>query len=72
MRVVMGADSPKGREQQAAELLHSGARGSFDTVQVLQKGQSQHRASAGTAIKSRINCGPFLVLCSAKAGSVAH
>lgn len=36
--VVMGADSPKGREQQAAKLLHWGQQ-NFDTVQVLQKGQ---------------------------------
>lgn len=36
--VVMGADSPKGREQQAAKLLHWGQQ-NFDTVQVLQKGK---------------------------------
>lgn len=36
--VVMGADSPKGREEQAAKLLHWGQQ-NFDTVQVLQKGK---------------------------------
>ncbi|MDU4365010.1 MAG: serine-type D-Ala-D-Ala carboxypeptidase [Klebsiella oxytoca] len=36
--VVMGADSPKGREQQAAKLLHWGQQ-NFDTVQVLQDGK---------------------------------
>jgi D-alanyl-D-alanine carboxypeptidase (penicillin-binding protein 5/6) len=36
--VVMGADSPKGREQQAAKLLHWGQQ-NFDTVQVLQEGK---------------------------------
>lgn len=36
--VVMGAESPKGREQQAAKLLHWGQQ-NFDTVQVLQKGK---------------------------------
>ena len=36
--VVMGANSPKGREQQAAKLLHWGQQ-NFDTVQVLQDGK---------------------------------
>jgi D-alanyl-D-alanine carboxypeptidase (penicillin-binding protein 5/6) len=36
--VVMGAESSKGREEQAAKLLHWGQQ-NFDTVQVLQKGK---------------------------------
>lgn len=36
--VVMGADSPKGREEQARKLLHWGQE-NFDTVQILQKGK---------------------------------
>ncbi len=36
--VVMGADSPKGREDQARKLLQWGQR-NFDTVQVLAKGK---------------------------------
>lgn len=36
--VVMGADSPKGREEQARTLLHWGQQ-NFDTVQVLQNGK---------------------------------
>jgi len=36
--VVMGADSPKGREEQARKLLHWGQE-NFDTVQILHKGK---------------------------------
>lgn len=36
--VVMGAESPKGREDQARKLLHWGQQ-NFDTVQILQKGK---------------------------------
>jgi len=36
--VIMGADSPKGREDQARKLLHWGQQ-NFDTVQVLRQGQ---------------------------------
>lgn len=36
--VVMGADSPKGREEQARKLLHWGQT-NFDTVQILHKGK---------------------------------
>lgn len=36
--VVMGADSPKGREEQARTLLHWG-QNQFDTVQILHKGK---------------------------------
>ncbi|AYN30483.1 serine-type D-Ala-D-Ala carboxypeptidase DacD [Buttiauxella sp. 3AFRM03] len=36
--VVMGAESPKGREDQARKLLHWG-QDNFDTVQVLHKGK---------------------------------
>lgn len=36
--VIMGADSPKGREEQARKLLHWGQQ-NFDTVQVLRQGQ---------------------------------
>lgn len=36
--VVMGAESPKGREDQARKLLHWGQQ-NFDTVEILQKGK---------------------------------
>ncbi|EOL9011056.1 serine-type D-Ala-D-Ala carboxypeptidase DacD [Cronobacter malonaticus] len=36
--VIMGADSPKGREDQARKLLHWGQQ-TFDTVEILQKGK---------------------------------
>ena len=36
--VVMGADSPKGREDQARKLLHWGQQ-NFDTVQILHNGK---------------------------------
>ncbi|WP_437890506.1 serine-type D-Ala-D-Ala carboxypeptidase DacD [Phytobacter sp. V91] len=36
--VIMGADSPKGREEQARKLLHWG-QDNFDTVQILHKGK---------------------------------
>jgi len=36
--VVMGADSPKAREEQARKLLHWG-QNQFDTVQILHKGK---------------------------------
>ena len=36
--VVMGADSPKGREDQARKLLHWGQQ-NFDTVQILRSGK---------------------------------
>lgn len=36
--VVMGADSPKGREEQARKLLHWGQQ-NFDTVQILHNGK---------------------------------
>lgn len=36
--VIMGAESPKGREEQARKLLHWGQQ-NFDTVQILQKGK---------------------------------
>lgn len=36
--VVMGAESPKGREDQARKLLHWG-QDNFDTVQILHKGR---------------------------------
>lgn len=36
--VIMGADSPKGREEQARKLLHWGQQ-TFDTVEILQKGK---------------------------------
>jgi D-alanyl-D-alanine carboxypeptidase (penicillin-binding protein 5/6) len=36
--VVMGADSPKGREDQARKLLHWGQQ-NFDTVEILRNGK---------------------------------
>ncbi|VFS76283.1 D-alanyl-D-alanine carboxypeptidase dacD precursor [Kluyvera cryocrescens] len=36
--VVMGADSAKGREEQARKLLHWGQQ-NFDTVQILKNGK---------------------------------
>lgn len=36
--VIMGADSPKGREDQARKLLYWGQQ-TFDTVEILQKGK---------------------------------
>lgn len=36
--VIMGADSPKGREDEARKLLHWGQQ-NFDTVQILHKGK---------------------------------
>ena len=36
--VIMGAESPKGREEQARKLLHWG-QDNFDTVQILHKGK---------------------------------
>ncbi len=36
--VIMGADSPKGREDQARKLLHWGQQ-NFDTVEVLRNGK---------------------------------
>jgi D-alanyl-D-alanine carboxypeptidase len=58
--VVMGADSPKGREQQAAKLLHWGQQ-NFDTVQVLQKGRRSAPSASGTAIKSRLSSAPIRI-----------
>lgn len=50
--VVMGADSPKGREDQARKLLHWGQQ-NFDTVQILHNGKKWEPSASGTAIKSR-------------------
>lgn len=51
--VVMGADSPKGREQQAAKLLHWGQQ-NFDTVQVCRTASRSALSESGMAIKSRL------------------
>ncbi len=50
--VVMGADSPKGREDQARKLLHWGQQ-NFDTVQILHNGKKWEPNASGMAIKSR-------------------
>ncbi len=55
--VVMGADSPKGREEQARKLLHWGQQ-NFDTVQILHNGKKWEQSVSGTAIKSRWNWAP--------------
>jgi D-alanyl-D-alanine carboxypeptidase (penicillin-binding protein 5/6) len=58
--VVMGADSPKGREQQAAKLLHWGQQ-NFDTVQVLQKGKRSAANVSGTVIKNKSSWAPIRI-----------
>jgi D-alanyl-D-alanine carboxypeptidase (penicillin-binding protein 5/6) len=48
----MGADSPKGREDQARKLLHWGQQ-NFDTVQILHTVKKWGQSVSGTAIRSR-------------------
>lgn len=55
--VVMGADSPKGREEQARKLLHWGQQ-NFDTVQILHNGKKWEQSVSGMAIKSRWSWAP--------------
>lgn len=50
--VVMGANSPKGREEQARKLLHWGQQ-NFDTVQILRSGSRSERSVSGTVIKRK-------------------
>lgn len=70
--VVMGADSPKGREQQAAKLLHWGSRTSTP-CRCCRRGRRSAPSVSGTAIKSRLSSAPIRFLVSpAEGGSVAH
>jgi D-alanyl-D-alanine carboxypeptidase (penicillin-binding protein 5/6) len=48
----MGAESPKGREDQARKLLHWGQQ-NFDTVQILQKVKKLAASVSGMAIRNR-------------------
>lgn len=48
--VVMGADSAKGREEEARKLLRWGQQ-NFTTVQILHRGKRSVRNASGMAIK---------------------
>ncbi|HGU9816725.1 TPA: serine-type D-Ala-D-Ala carboxypeptidase DacD [Enterobacter chuandaensis] len=54
--VVMGADSPKGREDQARKLLHWGQQ-NFDTVQILHNGKKVGTERIWYGDKEQINLG---------------
>ncbi|WP_024558932.1 serine-type D-Ala-D-Ala carboxypeptidase DacD [Franconibacter pulveris 1160] len=54
--VVMGAESPKGREDQARKLLHWGQQ-NFDTVQILHKGKKVGTERVWYGDKEQVNVG---------------
>lgn len=55
--VVMGAESPKGREDQARKLLHWG-QDNFDTVQVLHKGKKIGTEAIWYGDAKKVDVGP--------------
>ena len=55
--VVMGADSPKGREDQARKLLHWGQQ-NFDTVQILHNGKKVGTERIWYGDKEQVNRAP--------------
>lgn len=54
--VVMGADSPKGREEQARKLLQWGQQ-NYDTVQILQKGKQVGRERVWYGDRAEVRLG---------------
>ncbi|WP_342324592.1 serine-type D-Ala-D-Ala carboxypeptidase DacD [Kosakonia sp. BYX6] len=54
--VIMGADSPKGREEQARKLLHWGQQ-NFDTVQILRNGKKVGSERVWYGDKEKVDVG---------------